>query len=155
MSETNNTHHVVLPMMISFADRLNSYARTTLNKELDSYGLKFNQWRLIHTISTKSIFNPAKLAEELMIERATVSRYLDQLEDKECIKRSHNIHDRRVVDITLTPLGEKIVHFGTDLINETYKNILADLSSTENKNLINLIKKLIENISLNSEQTTA
>lgn len=155
MSEINHHNDSVLPMIISFADRLNSFARTTLNKELDSYGLKFNQWRLIHAISSKSIFTPAKLADELMIERATVSRYLDQLEDNECIERSHNRFDRRVVDITLTPKGEKIAQLGIDLMDNTYKSMLANLSSAENKNFIALIKKLTERIPAAREQAPA
>lgn len=142
-------------MIISFADRLNSFARTTLNKELDSYGLKFNQWRLIHAISSKSIYTPAKLADELMIERATVSRYLDQLEEKDCIERSHNRVDRRVVDIKLTTKGEKIAQLGIDLMDDTYKNMLADLSSSESKHFIALIEKLTETIPANREQVPA
>ena len=86
-----------------------------------------------------------KLADELMIERATVSRYLDQLEDKKCIERSHNRFDRRVVDIKLTPKGEKIAQLGIDLMDDTYKNMLADLTNTESKHFIALIKKLTEN----------
>lgn len=142
-------------MIISFADRLNSYARTTLNKELDSYGLKFNQWRLIHAISSKYIYTPAKLADELMIERATVSRYLDQLEDKDCIERSHNRVDRRVVDIKLTAKGEKIAQLGIDLMDDTYKYMLADLSNTESKHFVALIKKLTETIPAGREQVPA
>ncbi|QMU62620.1 MAG: MarR family transcriptional regulator [Gammaproteobacteria bacterium] len=146
MNEINSHDDSALPLIISFADRLNSFTRATLNKELDSYGLKFNQWRLIHAISSKSIFTPAKLADELMIERATVSRYLDQLEDKECIRRSHNPFDRRVVDIELTSNGEQIAKFGVDLMDKAYKRVLTDLSAAENKNFVALIKKLSENI---------
>ena len=155
MNVLNSQNNSVLPMIISFADRLNSFARTTLNKELDSFGLKFNQWRLIHAISSKSIYTPAKLADELMIERATVSRYLDQLEDKECIERSHNRFDRRVVDIKLTPKGENLAQLGIDLMDDTYKYMLADLTTTENKHFIALIKKLTESNPATIEQVSA
>ena len=155
MSEINTSSNSALPMIISFADKLNSYARTTLNKELNSYGLKFNQWRLIHTISSKYIFTPAKLADELMIERATVSRYLDQLEDKNCIKRTHNQFDRRAVDIALTSKGENIAKLGIDLMDQAYRGILADLSTAENKHFLSLIKKLSENIPTPRDQDTA
>lgn len=155
MSELKSINNSTMPMIISFADRLNAFTRTTLNKELDRYGLKFNQWRLIHAISSKSIYTPAKLADELMIERATVSRYLDQLEDKECIRRSHNRLDRRVVDIALTPTGEKIAQFGVDLMDKAYKSVLNELSTDENKSFVALIKKLSENIPVSKEQAAA
>ncbi|MGH1538758.1 MAG: MarR family winged helix-turn-helix transcriptional regulator [Gammaproteobacteria bacterium] len=155
MSEINNHSNPMLPLIITFADKLNSFARTTLNKELDFYGLKFNQWRLIHAISSKSIFTPAKLADELMIERATVSRYLDQLEVKGCINRSHNQMDRRVVDIKLTSKGEEVAQLGVDLMHETYKNMLADLNAAENKHFSSLIKKLTENIPASKESIPA
>ena len=155
MGERSSHNDSALPMIISFADKLNSFARTTLNKELNSYGLKFNQWRLIHTISSKSILTPAKLADELMIERATVSRYLDQLEEKECIERSHNQEDRRVVNIRLTDKGEKLAQLGIELMDQNYKSMLADLSSAENKHLVSLIKKFTKSIPPSKESVSA
>lgn len=128
--------------MLSFADRLNSFARTTLNKELDAHGLKFNQWRLINTIFSKSIFTPARIADELMIERATVSRYLDQLEERGCIQRSHNRSDRRVVDIKLTAKGEKLAKLGISLMDDNYRKMFADLSVAEYKQLVSLVQKV-------------
>ncbi len=141
----NNFIHLdnsILPTMLSFADRLNSFARTTLNKELDVHGLKFNQWRLINTIFSKSIFTPARIADELMIERATVSRYLDQLEERGCIQRSHNRSDRRVVDIKLTAKGEKLAKLGISLMYDNYREMFADLSAAEYKQLVSLVQKV-------------
>ncbi len=146
MSEDTSHHNSALPMMISFADKLNSFARKILNKELNNYGLKFNQWRLIHAISSKSIYTPAKLADELMIERATVSRYLDQLEDRGCIERSHNQLDRRVVDIKLTSMGEKVAQHGIEMMDQAYKKMFSDFTGSENKQFVSLIKKLNESI---------
>ena len=132
-------------MIISFADRLNSFARTTLNKELVAHGLKFNQWRLINTVYTKSILTPAKIADELMIERATVSRYLDQLEEKGCVKRTHSQTDRRVVNIKLTSKGETLAKLGISLMDEAYKEMFSHLSQPEFSQLVSLIKKLGQN----------
>ena len=106
---------------------------------------------MINAIYSKSILTPAKLADELMIERATVSRNLDQLEEKACIKRSHNQADRRVVDIRLTDKGEKLAQLGIELMNQTYENMLADLTSAENKHLVSLIKKFTKSISASKE----
>ena len=146
MNEEHSNTYSALPIIISFADKLNSFARTKLNKELNSHGLKFNQWRLIHAIFNKVIYTPAKLADELMIERATVSRYLDQLEDRGCIERSHNQFDRRVVNIKLTPKGEEIAKLGIDLMDDAYNKMFSDLTKTENKHFIALITKLNKHI---------
>ncbi len=133
-------------MILSFADRLNSFARTTLNKELGAHGMKFNQWRLINTIYSKSVYTPAKLADELMIERATVSRYLDQLEANDCIKRTHNQMDRRVVDIKLTAKGEKLAKLGISLMDNAYKEMFSQYSESDFKQLESLIEKLSNNL---------
>ena len=146
MNVSAHTDKSILPMILSFADRLNSFARTTLNRELDTHGLKFNQWRLINTIYSKSIFTPAKIADELMIERATVSRYLDQLEAMGCIKRGHNQKDRRVVDIELTPKGEKLTKLGISLMDDAYKEMFSHFSESEFTQLIKLIEKLGQNV---------
>ncbi|MGI9227456.1 MAG: MarR family winged helix-turn-helix transcriptional regulator [Gammaproteobacteria bacterium] len=146
MNEFTDVHKSILPMILSFADRLNSFARTTLNKELDAHGLKFNQWRLINTIYSKSIFTPAKLADELMIERATVSRYLDQLEANNCIQRTHNQMDRRVVDIKLTTKGEKLAKLGISLMDDAYKEMFSHFSDSEFKQLSTLMEKLSQKV---------
>ena len=142
MNDSTHLDNSILPMMLSFADRLNSFARITLNKKLDAHGLKFNQWRLINTIFSKSIFTPARIADELMIERATVSRYLDQLEEKGCIQRSHNRSDRRVVDIKLTAKGENFAKLGISLMDDSYREMFAYLSAAEYKQLVALIQKV-------------
>ena len=142
MNDKFSNTHSSFPMIISFADKLNAFARAKLNKELNSHGLKFNQWRLIHAISSKVVYTPAKLAEDLMIERATVSRYLDQLEDRGCIERTHNQFDRRVVDIKLTPRGEEIAKLGIALMDHAYSKMFSDLTRTESKHFIALITKL-------------
>ena len=146
MTDTTADNSSALPIIISFADKLNSFARTKLNKELNGYGLKFNQWRLIHAISSKSIFTPAKLADELMIERATVSRYLDQLEERGCVERTHNNFDRRVVDIKLTKKGEEIAKLGIDLMDQAYKNMFSEFTKNENKHFVALLNKLNNSI---------
>jgi len=146
MTNMTSENNSALTVIISFADKLNSFARTRLNKELNEYGLKFNQWRLIHAISSKAIYTPAKLADELMIERATVSRYLDQLEERDCIERSHNNFDRRVVDLKLTEKGKEVAKLGIELMDDAYKNMFSDFSSNENKHFVTLIKKLNDSI---------
>ncbi len=146
MTDITANSSSALPIIISFADKLNSFARTKLNKELNCYGLKFNQWRLIHAISSKSIYTPAKLADELMIERATVSRYLDQLEERGCVERTHNNLDRRVVDIKLTRKGEDIAKLGIDLMDNAYKNMFAGFTKSENINFVALLNKLNDSI---------
>ena len=146
MTDTTVNSSSALPIMISFADKLNSFARTKLNKELNRYGMKFNQWRLIHAIASKSIYTPAKLADELMIERATVSRYLDQLEECGCIERTHNNLDRRVVDIKLTKKGEEIARLGIDLMVRAYNNMFSEFTKNENKHFVELLNKLNDSI---------
>ena len=146
MDKKHTNNHIALPMIISFADKLNAFARTKLNKELNEHGLKFNQWRLIHAISSKEIYTPAKLADELMIERATVSRYLDQLEEHGCVERTHNNLDRRVVDIKLTSKGEEIAKLGIDLMDQAYKKMFSEFTSNENKHFVTLLNKLNDSI---------
>ncbi len=147
MKNGSQNEKTILPQVLLFADRVNSYARSTLNKELNDHGIKFNQWKLLNTINTKSVFTPAKIADELMIERATVSRYLDQLEECGCLERSHDSYDRRVVNIILTKKGEKLAKLGITLMDTAHDEFFTDLSNTEYKYLSELLKKISNNIS--------
>lgn len=147
MKTVKQKEETILPQILQFADRVNSFARSTLNKELNEHGVKFNQWKLINTIYTKSVYTPAKIADELMIERATVSRYLDQLEECGCLERTHDSYDRRVVNIILTNKGEKLAQLGISLMDTAHDEFFTDLSSTEYKNLSELLEKISNNIS--------
>ena len=147
MKSINQNGETIIPQVLLFADRVNSFARSTLNRELNEHGVKFNQWKLINTIFTKSVFTPAKIADELMIERATVSRYLDQLEACGCLERSHDNDDRRVVNIVLTKKGEKLAKLGISLMDTAHDEFFTDLSSTEYEHLSELLEKITNNIS--------
>ena len=81
-----------------------------------------------------------------MIERATVSRYLDQLEERGCVERTHNNQDRRVVDIKLTRKGEEIAKLGIDLMDDAYKNMFSEFTVNENKDFVTLLNKLSDSI---------
>jgi len=147
MNSSQQNGETILPQVLQFADQVNSFARSTLNKELNEHGVKFNQWKLLNTIFTKSVFTPAKIADELMIERATVSRYLDQLEECACLERSHDNYDRRVVNIVLTKKGEKLAKLGISLMDTAHNKFFTDLSSKEFANFSELLLKITSNIS--------
>lgn len=86
------------------------------------------QWEALRYLAKANRFSrtPAALAEYLGSTRGTVSQTLIALEKKDCIKRTPNAHDKRSVDIALTPLGQQ------HLTNDPRQKLASCIEATRN-----------------------
>ncbi len=88
-------------------DQLHTLCRLEINNRLAKYAVKYSQWLILDCLTQEQVDNPSKVASELGMERATISRSLDILESRNLISRTHNLADRRVVEIQVTAQGKK------------------------------------------------
>jgi len=77
-----------------------------------------------------------------MIEHAAVSLCLDGLEEEGYVECSQNCSRRRVANIKLIPKGEKLANSRISLMDGACKEIFANLSATEYKQLDSLIQEV-------------
>lgn len=95
----------------------------SISKKVARFGINYNLWQVLVTLWSEHAVTPAAVAQHLQVEPATISRYLDQLESLEYITRDRSKTDRRVVDILLTPKGNKVVKAGLSQLDELSKNL--------------------------------
>ena len=66
-------------------DYLHTLCRLEINNRLTKYDVKYSQWLILDCLANEQIDNPSKVASQLGMERATVSRSLDILESRDLV----------------------------------------------------------------------
>lgn len=127
-------------------DHLHTLCRLEINQRLAKYDVKYSQWLILDCLTQEDVDNPSKVAARLGIERATVSRCLDLLEARNLVSRTHNLADRRVVEIAVTAQGKKIAQMGVQKLEQTIQNIISELTSTQVSDVINTLSSIKDKI---------
>ena len=127
-------------------DQLHTLCRLEVNSRLTKYDVKFSQWLILDCLTQDNIDSPSKVASCLGMERATVSRSLDILESRSLVSRTHNLTDRRVVEIEVTAQGRKIAQMGVQRLEQITQAAITDLSITEVSNLISFLETIKTNL---------
>ena len=127
-------------------DQLHTLCRLEVNDRLAKYDVKYSQWLILDCLTQDEIDSPSKVASHLGMERATVSRSLDILESRSLVSRTHNLTDRRVVEIEVTAQGRKIAQMGSQRLEQITLAATADLSVAEISSVIGLLDSIKTNL---------
>ena len=85
---------------------------------------------------------PNKIAERLIISRASVTSLIDSLERREYIRRSPHTTDRRMLLIELTDAGRQVAHDFRLLVHKNQKAWLSVLTEKEQAQLIDVLHRI-------------
>ena len=118
-----------------------------VNKALKSDGYTEPQYNVLRILTESS---PAKISvEEIqkqMVQRnSNVTRLLDKLEEKKCIKRTTNPQNGRKVDVSMTATGVKKLKSLDKKVLKLHEPMMKTLTQKELKTLNDLITKLGDN----------
>jgi DNA-binding MarR family transcriptional regulator len=76
--------------------------RTAFDRRVRSLGFTRSQWWVLNHLYRNDGLNQSELAEVLEVEKATLGRLLDRMEQKGWIRREADANDRRVRRVFLT-----------------------------------------------------
>lgn len=76
--------------------------RTAFDRRVRSLGFTRSQWWVLNHLYRNDGLNQSELAELLEVEKATLGRLLDRMEQKGWIRREADANDRRVRRVFLT-----------------------------------------------------
>ncbi len=117
-----------------------------MSLKLKKYDITHEQWFVLRTI-TNTDFSTQKVIAELTNKgRSTLTRILDQLEQKNLIERHINDEDRRSIVLVETNKGKTIVQQILPVEDEIRTRIRNGISEDEIIHLNNMFKKFLENI---------
>ncbi len=72
------------------------------------HGISRREWRLIATLGAHGPKLSSQLAEHMQLDRGRTSRAVSVLVAKHLVARTPRPHDRRLVEVSLTPQGHAI-----------------------------------------------
>jgi DNA-binding MarR family transcriptional regulator len=86
---------------------------------------------LIH-LNTHGPSRPSILAEHLGTSRPQITKLLSQLEQQQLIERNHETEpDRRVVTVTLTPVGRSVIDAADAILRDGFDDIALVLGAVD------------------------
>jgi DNA-binding MarR family transcriptional regulator len=85
---------------------------------------------------------PNKIAERLIISRATVTGLLDSLEKRGYVQRLPHATDRRMLLIELTESGRRVAQEFRQVVHQHEKGWQTDFTQEEQEQLIGLLQRL-------------
>ena len=85
-----------------------------------------------------------KLAEEVYLSPSTVVGIVDRLERKGLVLRERDTRDRRLVHLSITPAGEKLIADTPSLLQDTLAKALLELPELEQVSITMALERLTE-----------
>ncbi|GEA31581.1 MarR family winged helix-turn-helix transcriptional regulator [Clostridium diolis] len=111
-------------------------------------GLSDNEISIIRIISEKEEVIIRDILEILNIPKSTLTNMIDRLEKRNLIRRSISKRDRRSYKLDLTEEGKKAQEEHIKFEEEIYGKVMISLDTYEEReNLLNIMRKIVYNIS--------
>jgi DNA-binding MarR family transcriptional regulator len=123
---------------------LNGMAQAT-ELRLEPHGLTNAQWMPLFKLRLGAAQTVAELARECQADAGAMTRMLDRLEAKGLCRRVRSTADRRVVNIELTPDGEKAADKVPPAIADVLNGYLAGFTREEWEVLKSLLRRMLGN----------
>jgi DNA-binding MarR family transcriptional regulator len=127
--------------------------RTTFDRRVRSLGLTRSQWWVLNHLFRIDGAIQSELAETLEVEKATLGRLLDRLEEKGWIRREADAQDRRAKRVYLTEEVAPAIKAMRAAAAELRRDALAGMSATQRESFVDLL--LIVKSNLSQAESTA
>ena len=123
-----------------------SSIRTQADAQLSTHDMTYAQWLPLFKLSLcSSATTVAGLARDLETDPAAMTRVLDRLEAKGLVARERSTTDRRVVQLALTPEGDKVAAQVPPVLADVLNGHLSDFTHDEWQLLLRLLRRMLAN----------
>jgi DNA-binding MarR family transcriptional regulator len=121
--------------------------RTAFDRRVRSLGLTRSQWWVLNHLFRNDGTTQSELADILEIEKATLGRLLDRLEQKGWIQRQADAGDRRVKRVFLTEEVEPALKAMRAAAAELRRDALVGLSAEDQTRFVDALLAVKTNLS--------
>ena len=115
-----------------------------VNEALAIEGVRKYHFRVLVALSDDGPLSQAELGRRLAIDRSDVAAIAAELEQRALLARTRDDRDRRRNVVTITPAGESALARMDEAIERAQTRLLAPLSTPEQRQLSELLGRLIE-----------
>jgi DNA-binding MarR family transcriptional regulator len=121
--------------------------RTTFDRRVRTLGLTRSQWWVLNHLFRNDGAMQSELADVLEVEKATLGRLLDRLEQKGWVRRESDPGDRRVRRVFLTEEVEPAIKAMRVAAAEVRRDALAGLSAEQQERFVDTLLTVKANLS--------
>jgi DNA-binding MarR family transcriptional regulator len=122
--------------------RIYAINRAHLEAEFEGEDISFTQWRVLMCMRDDLANTAADISRELAHDKGSMTRILDQLEERGFIRRERDKDDRRLVFLTLTEAGLATVNRLVPKLVKYYNDLLEGFSPQDVQLLTQLLTQL-------------
>lgn len=123
-----------------------------MNQKLSSYDIHVGTFHLLLPLYKEEGVPQKKLCQIFNLGKGTVGKGLQKLEDKDFIERKEDPRDKRKKRVYLTKKSRKLEDEFKKILQETEEEAKQAFSHEETKKLLNLLKKVSENLGVEMEK---
>lgn len=112
-------------------------------RSFESQPISFTQWMALMCLTQRPHVSPTELSEHMGHDMGALTRLVDELQRDGLVRRERSEHDRRAVEIAITPEGRRVASGGKRVVVELLNRLVEPYSAQEIEGLIVLLQKLL------------
>ena len=120
----------------------------------ESQPISFTQWMVLIWLVQRPFASPSELSAHLGHDMGALTRVADELELNGMVRRDRSQHDRRAVQLAITPDGRRQALAGKRLMVELLNKLVAPYSNAEVDTLISLLQRLLSRLQDTAQLST-
>jgi DNA-binding MarR family transcriptional regulator len=115
-------------------------------RDLKSRDMSVLQWRVLAVLKSAPEASLTVISRQAAIDQPTLSRLVDQMVERQLLKRSQSTADARFLAITLTAEGDRLFDELWPLAWKHYQRGMHELSEEEAATLVGLLQKVLSSL---------
>ncbi|GAA4127955.1 MarR family transcriptional regulator [Actinomadura keratinilytica] len=119
-------------------------SRARINEALRPLGIDVRGLTVLLALPLYGPVSQRDLIARIGIDKSTMVRIIDELEDKGLVSRRRAPQDRRAYQIVLTGRGEQTLDKARRIAERTGEEIFGRLTGDERRHLVDLLRRLAE-----------
>ncbi|WP_170999568.1 MarR family winged helix-turn-helix transcriptional regulator [Paucilactobacillus kaifaensis] len=117
--------------------------RLSLKTVKNQHGLHHGKGHVLHALMEHDNLSQAELAQMIGIRPASVTGLLEKMEKENLVVRTPDSNDKRVIRVTISAEGKKVVHENQILRRQIDQLVFGKLTEDEQQHLMELFTKLV------------
>jgi DNA-binding MarR family transcriptional regulator len=117
-----------------------------LNAELKGFGLRVPEWRALAALYSRRKCTMSELAELASIDRTTLTRTIDRMEEARWLSREADGEDMRITRLALTASGERLFARVWPTVERLNDAAIAGLPPAMGERLRNALAQMKSNL---------
>ncbi len=122
--------------------KVNQIIQRRLQRDFCEKGITTAQFELLAALRKHKALSMKRISEILTVTGGNVTGLIDRLEKKGLAKRQRSKKDRRVINVTITPEGDRVYDQVIDEFEENLFNILSELSNGDLEEFYRILDEL-------------